>query len=121
MGDRVVMSDHPVAREICMATVVSRQTLIDTEGDLTFRGQRYGAANVSYILVEAGPGDGPRLHRHTYDEVFIVLEGSVTFTVGDTVVGPANVPHRFVNNGPGVLRQIDIHATGNILTEWLEH
>lgn len=129
MGDRVVMSDHPVAREICMATVVSRQTLIDTEGDLTFRGHRHGVANVSYILVEATSGEGPRLHRHTYDEVFIVLEGSVTFTVGDetvvasagdTVVGPANVPHRFVNNGPGVLRQIDIHATGNILTEWLE-
>ncbi len=112
-----------------MVIVVSRHTLIETEGDLTFRGHRYGAANVSYILVQAAPGEGPRLHRHTYEEVFIVLEGSVTFTVGDetvvsgtgdTVVGLANIPHRFVNNGPGVLRQIHIHATGNIITEWLE-
>ncbi len=45
---------------------------------------------------------------------------TVVSGTGDTVVGPANIPHRFVNNGPGVLRQIDIHATGNILTEWLE-
>lgn len=112
-----------------MAIVISRQTLIDAEGDLTFRGLRYGAPNLSYILVEFEPGQAVRLHRHTYEEVFVVLEGSVTFIVGDetvvasagdTVVGPANVPHRFVNTGPGVLRQIDIHATGNILTEWLE-
>ncbi len=112
-----------------MATVVSRQTLIDAEGDPTFRGNRYGAANLSYILVEAAPGEGPRLHRHAYEEVFIVLEGTATFTLGEetvvasagnTVVGPANVPHRFVNSGQGVLRQVDIHATGDIVTECLE-
>lgn len=112
-----------------MAIVVSRQVLIDDEGDVTFRGQKYGGGNVSFIWVEAKPGDGPRLHRHAYDEIFIVLEGSATYTVGDEVVvaqtgdivvGPANVPHGFVNNGPGILRQIDIHATGDILTEWLD-
>ncbi len=37
----------PTTMEHGMAIVVSRQTLFDTEGDLTFRGQRYGAANVS--------------------------------------------------------------------------
>jgi len=112
-----------------MAIVVSRQDLIDSEGDVTFRGHKYGDSNVSFIWVEAGAGDGPRLHRHAYEEIFIVLEGSATYTVGDEtvvaktgdiVVGPANVPHAFVNNGPGILRQIDIHATGHILTEWLE-
>ncbi|MDQ3657289.1 MAG: cupin domain-containing protein [Chloroflexota bacterium] len=111
-----------------MATVVSRQDLIDADGDTTFRGSKHGAPNVSYIWVELEPGQGPRLHQHSYEEVFVVLEGTVTFTVGgevitaqagDTVVGPANVPHKFVNSGPGTLRQVDIHATGNILTEWL--
>ncbi|MGG7380176.1 cupin domain-containing protein, partial [Escherichia coli] len=32
-------------------------------------------------------------------------------TAGDIAVVPANTPHRFVNSGDGVLRQIDIHAS----------
>jgi quercetin dioxygenase-like cupin family protein len=112
-----------------MATRVSRQELIDREGDVTFRGIRDGDTGVSYIMVEFEPGQAVRAHRHAYDEIFVVLEGSVTFTVGgdvihasagDTVVGPANVPHAFVNSGTGRLRQIDIHASADIVTEWLE-
>lgn len=111
-----------------MAMRVSRQTLIEREGDVTFRGTRDGNTSVSYIMVEFEPGQAVRPHRHAYDEIFVVLEGSVTFTVGeetvqasagDTVVGPANVPHAFVNSGSGVLRQIDIHASADVVTEWL--
>lgn len=40
-------------------------------------------ANVSVIVVDAAPGDGPRLHRHPYREVFVVLEGEATCTLGD--------------------------------------
>jgi mannose-6-phosphate isomerase-like protein (cupin superfamily) len=52
--------------------------------------------------------------------VAFTLEGTATITVGgDTrevnagsiVVIAANTPHRFVNSGAGVLRQIDIHAS----------
>ncbi len=112
-----------------MATVINRQALIDAEGDMTFRGQRYGAGDVSFIWVEIAPGEGPRLHRHAYAETFVILEGTATYRVGDEtvtasageiVVGPANVPHAFTNTGTGVLRQIDIHDTADILTEWLE-
>jgi mannose-6-phosphate isomerase-like protein (cupin superfamily) len=45
---------------------------------------------------------------------------AVWASAGDTVVGPANVPHAFVNPGPGLLRQIDIHASPDVVTEWLE-
>ncbi len=112
-----------------MTTRVSRQQLVELEGDVSFRGRQHGGTSVSYILVEIEPGQAVRLHRHAYDEVFIVLEGSVTFTVGDeivqanagdTVVGPANVPHAFVNSGAGPLRQIDIHVNADFTTEWLE-
>lgn len=112
-----------------MATIVTRQDLIDAEGDLTFRGRRHGAGNVSFILVELGPGEGPRLHRHAYAETFVILEGTATYRVGDEVieasageivVGPADVPHAFTNTGTGMLRQIDIHDTADILTEWLD-
>ena len=58
-----------------------------------------------------------------------MLEGSVTFTAGDevaearggqVVLVPAGVPHRFVNSGAGRLKQIDIHASGRFITEWLD-
>ncbi len=64
-----------------------------------------------------------------YEEIFIVLEGQATYTVGsDTVQARAGqvlivqpgVPHKFVNSGSGRLRQIDIHASDRFVTEWLE-
>jgi mannose-6-phosphate isomerase-like protein (cupin superfamily) len=94
-----------------------------------FEGHHYGDASVSFIVIDAPPGSGPKLHRHPYEEVFIVQEGSVTFTAGDdtieassgqVVVVPAGVPHKFVNSGAGRLRQVDIHASERFITEWLE-
>src|SRR4029077_18078440 len=65
-------------------------------------------------------GQGPPLHTHPYVEVAFTLEGCAAITVGDEtrevkaggiVVIPANTPHRFVNSGDTILRQIDIHAS----------
>jgi mannose-6-phosphate isomerase-like protein (cupin superfamily) len=93
-----------------------------------FQGRLLGAA-VSVIVVDAPPGGGPRLHRHPYKEVFIVQEGTATFTAGDetvevkggqVVVAPAGVAHKFVNSGEERLRQVDIHASDHFVTEWLE-
>jgi mannose-6-phosphate isomerase-like protein (cupin superfamily) len=93
-----------------------------------FQGYHHDA-NVSLIVVDAPPGGGPKLHRHPYEEVFVVQEGTATFTAGDetievkggqVVVVPAGVAHRFVNSGPGRLRQVDIHASERFVTEWLE-
>jgi mannose-6-phosphate isomerase-like protein (cupin superfamily) len=36
------------------------------------------------------------------------------------VVVPAGVPHGFANSGDGQLRQVDVHASGRFVTEWLE-
>lgn len=93
-----------------------------------FQGFRLGAG-VSVIVVDASPGAGPRLHRHPYEEVFVVQEGTATFTAADktievsggqVVVVPAGVPHKFVNTGTGRLRQVDVHASERFVTEWLE-
>jgi quercetin dioxygenase-like cupin family protein len=84
-----------------------------------FVGENQGAPFSAYI-VEAKPGQGPPLHKHPYVEVAFTLEGCATITVGDEqrevkagaiVVIPANTPHRFVNSGDAVLRQIDVHAS----------
>jgi quercetin dioxygenase-like cupin family protein len=88
-----------------------------------FEGYRYGDVNVSFFLVDSPPGKGALLHFHPYEEIFITLEGEATFTVGDDtieasagqiVVAPAGVPHKFVNSGTGMLRQVDIHPSGRI-------
>src|SRR6476469_1772894 len=84
-----------------------------------FIGEKEGAPFPAYI-VKAEPGQGPPLHTHPYVEVAFALEGSATITVGDEerevkaggiVVIPANTPHRFVNSGDVLLRQIDIHSS----------
>jgi quercetin dioxygenase-like cupin family protein len=88
----------------------------------------FHSAGLSVISVDMGPGAGPALHRHPYEEVFVVLDGEVTFTLGDErrvarggdfVVAPAGVPHAFVNSGTGRLRSVNIHASPEFVTEWL--
>lgn len=84
-----------------------------------FHGEKQGAPISAYI-VSAKPGEGPPLHLHPYVEIIFMLEGRATVTVGneqreakggDVAVIPANTPHRFVNSGDTVLRQIDVHAS----------
>ena len=105
--------------------VFERDQLTDAE----LQGHEADGVNVSLIFVDNGPGQGPRLHRHPYHEIFIILEGQTTFTVGSValeagagqiVVVRPGVAHKFVNSGSGRLRQIDIHASSTFITEWLE-
>ncbi len=112
-----------------MATVINYNQLPKDKITRDFEGFKFGAESLSFLIVEAPPGTGPRLHSHPYEEVFIVQEGRATFTVGDDTlelqggqiaVVPANTPHKFVNSGDGVLRQIDIHASPRMITTWLE-
>ena len=69
-------------------------------------------------------GEGPTLHVHPYDEIFVITEGRARFTVGDktidadagdVVLGPANIPHGYQNLGPGRLDSLDIHLS----PEWI--
>jgi quercetin dioxygenase-like cupin family protein len=98
---------------------------LDTE-QLPFVGMSYEFvgedqdAPISAYIVKAKPGQGPPLHTHPYGEVIFMVEGQASVTVGDQTrkakagdiaVVPANTPHRFINSGSGVLRQIDVHAS----------
>ena len=94
-----------------------------------FVGDDHGGVGACVLFVDANTGDGPRLHRHPYVEILIVLDGVSTFTdgVSETVVGPGHMAvvdagqaHGFVNRGQSVLRQIDIHMSPRFITEWLE-
>lgn len=70
-------------------------------------------------------GDGPSLHVHPYDELFMLIKGNALVTIGDrrieasagdVVLGPAEVPHKYHNLGPGPLETIDIHLSD----EWIQ-
>jgi len=96
--------------------------------DSTVRGEDHGAS-VSLIIDESEPGTGPRLHRHAYDETWVVEEGKLTFTAGeqtleagpgDVVIIPPGVAHKFTNSGLVRSRIICIHASPAIVGEWLE-
>jgi quercetin dioxygenase-like cupin family protein len=92
------------------------------------KGIDYGAT-VSLILDHSQPGQGPRLHRHPYDETWVVIDGTVTFQAGedrfragpgDIVIVPPGAPHGFTNDGPGRSNMVCIHANPTMVTEWLE-
>ncbi|MES2057307.1 MAG: cupin domain-containing protein [Pseudomonadota bacterium] len=92
-----------------------------------FEGLDHGSG-VSFFLVDNEPGQGPGLHVHPYSETWIVRKGEAEFIVGDEkvrgypgdiLVGPAGIPHRFVNVGTGRLEVTCIHASDTIEQEFL--
>jgi quercetin dioxygenase-like cupin family protein len=100
----------------------------DLPGNLIgrFEGRDHGSS-VSFFIGSFPPGTGPGLHRHPYDETFIVETGSATFTIaGETVklaagqieVVPAGTPHKFVS-GEG-FRLISISPADHMVQEDLE-
>jgi mannose-6-phosphate isomerase-like protein (cupin superfamily) len=108
--------------------VISVDLLPGGENASRFDGHEHGAS-VSFFISHNPPGSGPDLHRHPYEETFIVQGGSASFTVGgktieatagEIVVVPARTPHKFISCGTGRLRQISIHPVAQMVTEWLE-
>jgi quercetin dioxygenase-like cupin family protein len=71
--------------------------------------QTHGGLTVVDVTMGAGRMAPPHVH-HREDETFLVLEGSVSFTIGDQrveagpgelVAGPRDVPHRFAAGPDG--------------------
>jgi len=107
--------------------VIKVDDLPGGENAETFNGHEHGAS-VSFFLSHNTPGTGPELHRHPYEEIFIVQEGDVLFTVGertveatagDIVIVPAGAAHKFLSRGQ-THRQVSIHPAARMETEWLE-
>jgi len=112
-----------------MAQLIGNDELPNNGSVHKFEGCQYGDVDVSFFLADTAPGKGPDLHRHPYDEVFVVQEGELTFTVRDETIGatggriviaPAGATHKCVNSGTGRARHIDIHISRRTITDWLE-
>ena len=78
--------------------------------------------NLAIIVLE--PGQGVDGHRHeAEDDSFLVLDGTLSVTVGDDqrqvqagpgtfVLVPAGTLHALANSGPTDVRFLNIHAPG---------
>jgi mannose-6-phosphate isomerase-like protein (cupin superfamily) len=108
--------------------VLNRDELPRDGNTYEFEGFQHNDTDISLILVDMPSGHGVRLHKHPYKEIFIISEGSATFTVGKTtlearagqiIIVSADTPHKFVNSGDMPLKQIDIHLNKQYITEWL--
>lgn len=95
--------------------VVSREQLPFEGMSHEYAGDDHGGVGISFFLVNAAPGQGPRLHKHPYEEIIIVQEGQARCVIGDEerevragdiAVIPAGTPHRFVNTGDGPLARL---------------
>jgi mannose-6-phosphate isomerase-like protein (cupin superfamily) len=110
-------------------TVLHRDELPYDGDTYEFQGIQHHNTNVSFIWVDMPPGGTIRLHKHPYEEIFIIQEGLATFTVdsvslearaGQIIIVPAEVPHKFMNLSDKQLKQIDIHMNMQFITNWLE-
>ena len=110
-----------------MAKVLSVDDLPGGESASRFEGRDHGA-QVSFFVTHQPPGRRVELHRHPYEETFIVRAGVATFTVdgetiearpGQIVIVPAGAAHGFENRGDEVLHQVSIHPSDHVVQEWL--
>jgi quercetin dioxygenase-like cupin family protein len=111
-----------------MTEPIQINDLHGSERSRRFEGRDHGASVSSFISRHA-PGEGPDLHVHPYEETFIMLEGTCTFSVGEDkveasageiVVVPPNTAHGFKNSGSERIVQVSIHPSDHVIQEFLE-
>ena len=109
--------------------ILTFDELENANGNVEFEGADHGGAGASFFVLDLERGRGPSRHTHDYPEICILLEGTATFhgTDGDTeveaghvVVVPAGEVHGFEASGDGPLRQVNIHVSARMLSQWLE-
>ncbi len=110
-------------------TILNRDHLPRDGYTFEFEGFRFDDTAVSFIWVNMPPGGSVKLHKHPYKEIFIIQDGTATFTVGaseieahagQVIIVPADTPHKFANTGNQQLRQVDIHMNKQFITYWLK-
>jgi quercetin dioxygenase-like cupin family protein len=105
-----------------MNSALAKLTAKDRRGRSSLSGED---TNGRYALIEMliPAGGGPPPHRHEFEEMFHVLEGTVEVTVrgatsiaktGETVNIPANVPHAFRNPTEQQIRLLCVVAPSGL-------
>ncbi len=90
-----------------------------------YEGADYGGT-VSFFVTDHPLGEGPDLHRHPYEETFVVRTGRARFTAGDQtieaeagqiVVVPPNTWHGFKGASEENLQMVCIHPNERVVQE----
>jgi quercetin dioxygenase-like cupin family protein len=114
------MRIHPVSLTIIARATRWKENLMSTERapiKVLLRGEQ-SAGEVSVIESGSLPGfGGPPLHHHDFDETFYVIEGELTFQLGDEhfsgkageiAFAPRGVPHTYANLSSAPTRHLII-------------
>ena len=107
-----------------MTHIINKSDLAHSETSYEFEGHHYADTRVSFIVIDAPPGSGPKLHRPPYEEVFIVQEGSVTFTAGDDIIEASGgqvvvVPAGVTETVPCALIEMPLEFCGTVMPGWM--
>ena len=91
-------------------------------GAAVFHGNEQGA-HASFFVNSRGA----ERHRHPYEEIFVLLEGEIDFTIdgrsghaqSDTVIViPAYAWHEFTATTSDGVKMVNIHPVAEMQTEW---
>ncbi len=93
-------------------------------GNVEFLARSVDTPFFNLALITLSPGQGVESHVHeAEDDSFLVVEGTLSLTVGDDdrhvqagpgtfVLVPAGTPHAIVNAGSTDVRILNVHAPG---------
>ena len=96
----------------------------DRVGNVEFLARSDDTPFFNLAIVTLQPGQGVGSHRHEgEDDSFLVLEGTLSVTVGEDarqvqagpgtfVLVPSGTSHALVNAGPAEVRLLNVHAPG---------
>lgn len=102
--------EAPFDRSDYVIKINQMSSFYDKPGEFGYaiHGEDYGFERLSFVLTETQPNGGPPLQTHTVEEGHVVMNGRVTYVIGDRQVTadgpyiarvPAGVPHTFINSG----------------------
>ena len=101
---------------------LSLASLRPTSGAAVFHGSEYGA-HASFFVNSRGA----ERHRHPYEEIFVLLDGEIDFTIDGqsghagaetVIVIPAYAWHEFTATTDDGVRMVNIHPVAEMQTEW---
>jgi mannose-6-phosphate isomerase-like protein (cupin superfamily) len=105
------------------ATIVTLDEATEFAGNVTtLRAEQTGGGYSLMDFTLAADGHGPAPHKHeTFDEIYHVIEGTLTVTIeseqraapaGSSIFVPRGVVHTFVNNGDVPARFLFVMSPG---------
>lgn len=107
-----------------VTSLADMKKIVVGDGETVYQaeGKNHGINSMSFVITETAPGGGPPLHVHPTEEAHVVLSGTVTYFIDDSIFTvtapyivniPSNTPHTFMNSGDTVLNLVGVFGQDN--------